>query len=204
MKALASRFGMSIDDYIALRATKKHCRVCCTWKYHSEFNNDRSRLDGRCSQCIVCSRVKVKKSRKGFPSVFKGCTHTDSARRRMSLSKRGKSTRSGWNHTLESRLKMSHKMRLSALSGALNHAFKDGKVVERRGIRFSPDYARWRYDVFTRDKFTCRRCFDASGGNLRAHHIKSFADFPSLRLKVSNGLTLCKDCHDKEHYGSKH
>jgi hypothetical protein len=29
------------------------------------------------------------------------------------------------------------------------------------------------------------------------HHIKSWRDFPELRFEVSNGKTLCLDCHKK-------
>lgn len=32
----------------------------------------------------------------------------------------------------------------------------------------------WRPRVFARDAFTCQKCGDASGGNLRAHHIVRF------------------------------
>jgi 5-methylcytosine-specific restriction endonuclease McrA len=53
----------------------------------------------------------------------------------------------------------------------------------------------WREAVFARDKWTCQDCGDKKGGNLEAHHIKSFAEFPELRFAIDNGITLCKDCH---------
>ena len=56
-------------------------------------------------------------------------------------------------------------------------------------------YKNWRTAVFTRDNFTCQVCLKR-GGQLEAHHIKSWAKFPELRYVVSNGKTTCKDpCH---------
>lgn len=52
---------------------------------------------------------------------------------------------------------------------------------------------RWREAVLARDGHRCRRCGGA--GNLHAHHVQSWKDFPQLRLVVSNGVTLCAGCH---------
>lgn len=35
---------------------------------------------------------------------------------------------------------------------------------------------------------------------LEAHHIKSWKNYPKLRYKVSNGKTLCYECHHKRGY----
>lgn len=50
--------------------------------------------------------------------------------------------------------------------------------------------------VFQRDNFTCQGC-KQRGGRLHAHHILAFSQFPEHRFDVSNGLTLCKECHKK-------
>ena len=64
-------------------------------------------------------------------------------------------------------------------------------------VRASGEYVAWRKGVFERDNYTCQNC-GARGGKLEAHHIKSFAKYPELRLELSNGVTLCKSYHRKE------
>jgi 5-methylcytosine-specific restriction endonuclease McrA len=64
-------------------------------------------------------------------------------------------------------------------------------------------YLEWRNNVFERDNFTCQDC-DQIGGYLNADHIKPFAFYPELRFELSNGRTLCHDCHKKtDTYGVK-
>lgn len=64
--------------------------------------------------------------------------------------------------------------------------------------RLSPDYINWRILVFERDNYTCQVCKQV-GGNLNAHHIKSFAKYKNLRTDVNNGITLCEKCHKAVH-----
>lgn len=75
--------------------------------------------------------------------------------------------------------------------------YKDfGKTKLQKKIRQSTSYKNWRTSVFQRDNFTCQECGER-GGELNADHIKPFAFFPELRLELSNGRTLCIDCHKK-------
>lgn len=62
------------------------------------------------------------------------------------------------------------------------------------------DYREWRKSVFERDNYTCQQCGSRKSGTLNAHHIKDWKHYPELRYDVSNGVTLCKDCHQKLHH----
>ena len=64
-------------------------------------------------------------------------------------------------------------------------------------------YRQWRSDVFSRDNWTCQTC-GIRGVYLEAHHIKSWARYPELRLDLQNGATLCRECHKlTENYKNK-
>lgn len=55
-----------------------------------------------------------------------------------------------------------------------------------------------RLKVYERDNFKCQNCGQV-GGELNAHHIKSFKKYPKLRLDLDNGITLCIGCHKEVH-----
>lgn len=63
-----------------------------------------------------------------------------------------------------------------------------------RPERESSEYKAWRFGVFSRDGWCCIKC-QTKGKPIEAHHIKRWADEPRLRYAISNGATLCKDCH---------
>jgi len=56
------------------------------------------------------------------------------------------------------------------------------------------EYKTWRKLVFERDDYTCQMC-KKRGVVLQADHIKSWTFYPDLRYELSNGRTLCVDCH---------
>lgn len=70
--------------------------------------------------------------------------------------------------------------------------------MNNQDLRKSKRYTEWRKNVFKRDNYTCQHC-KKIGGNLEAHHIKSWAKYMNLRFDVDNGITLCKSCHKCEH-----
>ena len=77
-----------------------------------------------------------------------------------------------------------------------NHSMSD---EERFNTRCYPEYKDWRIKVFNKDKYTCQ-CCGKVGGNMNAHHLYSYSSCESLRLEVSNGMTLCEEnCHSAFH-----
>ena len=61
------------------------------------------------------------------------------------------------------------------------------------------EYREWRTKVFERDNYTCQMCGYDKGRILHAHHKKYWANYPKLRFKISNGIALCKPCHEAIH-----
>ena len=77
-----------------------------------------------------------------------------------------------------------------------NPTWKGGRTQEIVLARSRMEYKHWQKAVFIRDNWTCRKC-GKHGGDIHAHHLYSFREFPHLRYSVHNGHTLCKSCHMK-------
>lgn len=59
---------------------------------------------------------------------------------------------------------------------------------------------RWAIKVKKRDKGVCQVC--GTFEDLEAHHIMRMRDYPHWRYNVTNGITLCNQCHEKADNGS--
>lgn len=81
------------------------------------------------------------------------------------------------------------------IRGDKNYNWKGGSTVRNSIERRAPEYKKWRMWVLVRDNFTCQMC--GAPDSFTADHIKSFAKHPELRTDLSNGRTLCLDCHKK-------
>ena len=75
-----------------------------------------------------------------------------------------------------------------------DHDEIDGRSVTRD----SPIYKQWVSNVKERDK-VCQCCGFSKDKHLVVHHIYGYENYPSLRVELSNGITLCKYCHNKYH-----
>jgi len=61
------------------------------------------------------------------------------------------------------------------------------------------EYNQWRTDVYKRDKFTCQCCGKRGGGNISAHHKDGYHWCVERRIDITNGVTLCEECHNNFH-----
>jgi len=82
-------------------------------------------------------------------------------------------------------------------AGAKSPHWKGGITPQHRLERNNSRVRRWAKTVKERDHHTCQLCGVPGGKELHADHVQSFAAHPELRYELSNGRTLCIDCHRK-------
>ena len=62
------------------------------------------------------------------------------------------------------------------------------------------ELSQWARDVKEADNWTCVLCGQKQDGSYwhraEAHHIKPKSMFPDLALEITNGITLCRRCHN--------
>lgn len=154
--------------------------------------------------------------------VHTGMKHvTDEGKARLSKARKGvkrspeiaemlKTINIGRKYSDESRKQMSDRQKGKNL-GSANPMWKGGCTPLAVSIRMSSKYSEWRFDVFSRDVFTCNSC-GVKHDTIEAHHcIKDFMDIlRGNNIKtieeammceefwdINNGITLCKECHKK-------
>jgi HNH endonuclease len=87
-------------------------------------------------------------------------------------------------------------------SGERHHNWKGGISPQVEKDRKAAGSKPWRNACLKRDNYQCVQC--GSTEHLEVDHIMPWALFPRLRFEVSNGRTLCHDCHVKTPtYGAK-
>ena len=74
----------------------------------------------------------------------------------------------------------------------------DEERLKKRYISGKQAIDGFRNKVYKRDECKCRVCGQV-GGALNAHHLDGWNWAKDKRFEVSNGVTLCEDCHNKFH-----
>ncbi len=77
------------------------------------------------------------------------------------------------------------------------HWYENNGIGETAKKRNNYSYRKWREAVLDKGGYKCTNC--GCTEDLQAHHIKEFAKYPALRFEVSNGITLCRECHRALH-----
>lgn len=158
--------------------------------------------------------------------TFKGKKHTEESKRKMSKSligrkppktafkkghvpwikgKKGmikhtsqqieKMKKNNGRHWLGKKRNITPGWREKMVAGIKRAWDKKGRKKYKRSFHVRDSrYLKWRSDVFKRDNWTCQTC--GARGYVEAHHIKPWVKFINLRYDVTNGVTLCKECHN--------
>lgn len=90
---------------------------------------------------------------------------------------------------------------MSGRTGENNPNYKGGHSPERQRIYASGEFKSILREVFARDGYVCQRCGESKKEKrgIHGHHIKSWANHPSLRYDLENIVTLCRKCHNWVH-----
>ena len=127
---------------------------------------------------------------------LKGGHLSEKTKNKISIAQKGNINRFKKGNTFG--FKKGHKVIGGFLKEDKNINYKGGITPVNEKIRKSFEYKDWRKEIFKRDNYTCKKC-EQVGKILRAHHIYNFSTNPELRLVISNGLTLCDECHTEFH-----
>ncbi len=137
----------------------------------------------------------IKGFQKGHESFL-----SEESRKKIGAFHKGKKHSDDWKKKIGDSNKRAYSEGRKSVKGNKNPAWKGGITSEQQRVRRSLEYVIWRDEVWKRDYWTCRICkIKCRKGNIVAHHLKLFSEFPELRFIVDNGITLCRACHIKVH-----
>ena len=69
-------------------------------------------------------------------------------------------------------------------------------VMEKHRLRGTQEWKIWRESVFERDNYTCQEC-GITNVYLEPHHIVPIRSDCNKVFELTNGITLCRPCHQK-------
>lgn len=131
-------------------------------------------------KCISCNNVfYIPPSQKHVKYCSQKCYHNNT-NHNHSLGKT-------WKLSEETKLKQSLWQR-----GENNHNWKGGITDPRK----SKEHKAWMRKVKKRDNNLCQIC---NNKGVHTHHLYSYNKYVELRFEVSNGITLCNNCHECFH-----
>ena len=94
-----------------------------------------------------------------------------------------------------------HKCSIKHNMGENNYCWNPHLTNEDRLIgRHLRENGDWIQKVLKRDNYQCQVCKDKTSNNFNAHHLEGYHWCEELRFEISNGVTLCKNCHKEFHH----
>jgi 5-methylcytosine-specific restriction endonuclease McrA len=161
---------------------------------------------GKPKSLIARKNMSIAKKRAGIkPPSNLGKKFSKEHKKKIGKALMGNKNSKGRVHSLE------WKRKISKMSKGENGSnWQGGKTKLQTIIRECLKYRLWRNCVFEQDGFTCQYCEDR-GCYLEAHHLKKFSDIinehkirsieSAEKCKelwdIDNGLSLCRNCHNK-------
>lgn len=170
----------------------RKCLVCPVVFLYSETNLVRSYMSKQGLIGSVDRKFCSNKCKMYYRNILYNPSKTEQGRKRISeyAKKRG----TAFLHTPESIEKQR-----KTITGSGHWNWQGGITPLNRRRRNQKESRDWRKAIFSRDDYTCQVCGSRNGNGksvyLQADHIKPWSLFPELRYDMSNGRTLCIDCH---------
>ncbi len=146
----------------------------------------------------ACKRISQARSIMGRPSWNRGKRGWQSNNALTAWRRAGGIS---WNSGIRGlHLSPSTEFTPDRVTGPKNVNWEGGVSAQNRTLRNSRKHREWSRTVYARDNWRCTICkIHCQAGNIIAHHIKPFAQFPAERFVVENGVTLCRPCHARIH-----
>ena len=106
---------------------------------------------------------------------------------------------------IHSRIKNGTTQKLTAPRGAKHYLWIKNRALlkddsHERGGQL---HREWSRKVKSRDDWKCRISDQNCKGKIEAHHILGWTEFPGLRYKLNNGITLCHSHHPRKRNDEK-
>lgn len=172
------------------------CTKCSGERYVTYAQHWNIKVGNSTGRCLKCKKWSGKGFKKGEVPWNKGLKVSGMSGKHQSEHQKSVIRKRNKDDNPSRRADVREKMRISKLGtrGPGTPNWRGGISLLHQGIRRSADYKVWRKNVLERDVYTCQLC-GQRGVKLQVDHIKSFSRYPELRLDISNGRTLCEECH---------
>lgn len=157
-----------------IKGGENFCSRSCTAIYLNSFRKNGANLS-----CVICNKTfyvkKLRVNKAKYCSYL--CLYISRKGRVVSQETRRKQS--------EARKREKHPLWI-----------KDRSKVKGYDKRNNPEYKQWVNQIKKRDG-ECRIKNKDCKGYLEVHHILDWSNYPELRYKINNGITLCQAHHPK-------